>query len=413
MNIAHFVQRYPPAIGGSEAYFARLSRSLAAQGDQVTVFTTSALDLEAFWSRKAGCLPAGVQIENQVEVRRYPVSMRFPGRRYALKALSLAPNRFWQCLTLACNPIAWGMWTDSGKSSQPFDLVHATAFPYAWPIACGLRLARRLHVPFLLTPFLHLGDPEDANDRTRKGYTSPALLSLAHAADRVFVQTRLERQELVHHGIAQEKLVLLGLGVEPQECTGGDPEKARREWNVQKDEVVVGHLANQSREKGTIDLLRSAEHLWRQGKQFRLVLAGPEMANFRSFWDRWRPSGPVIRLGQINDCQKRDFFAGIDIFALPSRSDSFGLVLLEAWANGLPNVAYRAGGVAEVIQHDQDGLLVRCGDTDQLATALGLLIDDAALRQRFGAIGKARTLRDFRWEDKLARVRQVYEEVRR
>ncbi len=411
MNIAHFVQRYPPAIGGSEAYFARLSRSLAAQGDQVTVFTTSALDLEAFWSRKAGCLPAGVQIENQVEVRRYPVSMRFPGRRYALKALSLAPNRFWQCLTLACNPIAWGMWTDSGKSSQPFDLVHATAFPYAWPIACGLRLARRLHVPFLLTPFLHLGDPEDANDRTRKGYTSPALLSLAHAADRVFVQTRLERQELVHHGIAQEKLVLLGLGVEPQECTGGDPEKARREWNVQKDEVVVGHLANQSREKGTIDLLRSAEHLWRQGKQFRLVLAGPEMANFRSFWDRWRPSGPVIRLGQINDCQKRDFFAGIDIFALPSRSDSFGLVLLEAWANGLPNVAYRAGGVAEVIQHDQDGLLVRCGDTDQLATALGLLIDDAALRQRFGAIGKARTLRDFRWEDKLARVRQVYEEV--
>ena len=40
MRIAHFVHRYPPALGGSEAYFARLSRFLAAQGDQVTVFTT-------------------------------------------------------------------------------------------------------------------------------------------------------------------------------------------------------------------------------------------------------------------------------------------------------------------------------------------------------------------------------------
>src|SRR5262249_42287777 len=60
MRIAHFVQRYPPALGGSEAYFARLGRFLAAAGDNVTVFTTTALDLEAFWSRRGRCLPAGV-----------------------------------------------------------------------------------------------------------------------------------------------------------------------------------------------------------------------------------------------------------------------------------------------------------------------------------------------------------------
>ena len=43
-----------------------------------------------------------------------------------------------------------------------------------------------------------------------------------------------------------------------------------------------------------------------------------------------------MRLGVLSERQKRDFFAGIDVFALPSRSDSFGLVLLEAWANGVP-----------------------------------------------------------------------------
>src|SRR5438128_42633 len=129
LQVAHFVQRYPPALGGSEAYFARLGRFLAAAGDKVTVFTTAALDLEAFWSRRGRCLPAGATVEEGVAVRRYPL-WRWPGRRYLLKALSLVPHRRWQCLTLPCNPIAPRMWRDAGNGAR-FDVVHATAFPYA------------------------------------------------------------------------------------------------------------------------------------------------------------------------------------------------------------------------------------------------------------------------------------------
>jgi glycosyltransferase involved in cell wall biosynthesis len=99
------------------------------------------------------------------------------------------------------------------------------------------------------------------------------------------------------------------------------------------------------------------------------------------------------------------------VFALPSRSDSFGLVLLEAWANGKPNLAYRAGGVADLIQHDRDGLLVRCGDGEGLAAAIIRLVEDAGLRQRLGDTGRQRTQHEFRWEDKLERVREVYQTV--
>jgi glycosyltransferase involved in cell wall biosynthesis len=116
----------------------------------------------------------------------------------------------------------------------------------------------------------------------------------------------------------------------------------------------------------------------------------------------------VRRLGVLDEQQKRDFFAGLDVFALPSRSDSFGLVLLEAWANGLPNVAYRAGGVAGVIRDGEDGLLVRCGDVEGLAEALGRMVEDGALRQRLGKAGEERTRREFRWADKLELVRNVY-----
>src|SRR5262249_20775908 len=97
--------------------------------------------------------------------------------------------------------------------------------------------------------------------------------------------------------------------------------------------------------------------------------------------------------------------------ALPSRSDSFGLVLLEAWANGLPNVAYRSGGPADVIHDEHDGLLARCGDVQQLAAAIARLVGDSSLRRRLGAEGERRTTREFRWNDKLRLVQEVTQQV--
>jgi glycosyltransferase involved in cell wall biosynthesis len=410
MRVAHFVQRYPPALGGSEDYFARLSRHLAACGDQVTVFTTTAVDLPAFWSTSGRCLRPGRRIEDGVEVRRYPL-WHLPYQTRVLKALSFLPHRPWQCLTVSCNPIAWRMWVESGRAHEHFDVVHATAFPYGWPLACARRLARRLGVPFVLTPFLHLGDPDDPHDRTRRAYTSPALLSLAHSADRLFVQTEGERQALLDRGIPAERLVLQGMGLDRDSCTGGDRLRARAEWGIAAEDVLIGHLANNSREKGSVDLLRAAERAWHQGGRFVLVLAGPEMPNFQSFWRGHRPSGRVIRLGVLDAQQKRDFFAAIDVFALPSRSDSFGLVLLEAWANGAPNIGYRAGGIGWVIRDKKDGLLVHCGDIGGLALAMLRLTGDADLRYRLGAAGLERTRHEFEWADKFEIVRRVYNEV--
>ena len=407
LRVAHFVQRYPPALGGSESYFQRLGNHLIAAGDAVTVFTTNAIDLEAFWRIRARTVPPNIALENGVEVRRYPL-WRFPGRRYLLAGLNLIPHRTWQCLTMPCNPIAPRMWIDAGYRQPRFDLVHATAFPYAWPIACGLRLARRQGIPFLLTPFLHLGDPDDPNDPTRRAYTTPALLSLIRAADGVFVQTEVERNALLEHGIAEDKLVHLGMGVEPAECTGGDRGRARRTWGLADDDVVVGHLANLSVEKGTVDLLQAARHAWQQGRRFRLLLAGPDMPNFRRFWKNYPEAARVQCLGYLSEEQKRDFFAAIDLFALPSRSDSFGLVLVEAWANGVPNLAYRAGGIAGVIRHEEDGLLTRCGDIAGLAEALGRLVGNEDIRRQLGSVGRERAEREFRWVDKLDKVRETY-----
>ena len=413
LHVAQFVQRYPPALGGSEAYAERLTRYLAGCGDAVTVWTSTAVELQELWrgpanperQRGGEAYPlAGAR--GSPGVRRYR-PLAFPARRYVLKALSLLPVRSWQCLTAPCNPVCPGMWRDAGRSAGPLDAVHAAAFPYAFPIGCGLRLARRRGVPFLLTPFLHLGDPAAAADRTRRQYTAPHLRWLLRRADRVFVQTRLERDAVLDLGVPAERVVLQGLGVDPAECTGGDRAAARAAWGVRPDEVVVGHLANNSPEKGTVDLLRAADRAWAAGHRFRVVLAGPEMPAFRAFFDTYPHRNRVVRLGVLSDDQKRDFYAGLDVFALPSRSDSFGLVLPEAWANGVPVLVYRAGGPAELVRDGSDGLQARCGDVEELAGQLGRLVNDGGLRARLGAAGRARVATDFRWADKLELVRET------
>ena len=278
-------------------------------------------------------------------------------------------------------------------------------------VALHRRLAGRLKIPFVVTPFVHLGDPENPDDRTRRAYLQPALLDIARSADRLFVQTEGERQALLDRGLPEERLVLQGMGVDPAECTGGSRQWFRAEWGLKPDEIVIGHLANNSEEKGTVDLLRAAELAWRRGcasgyswpvqKCRTFSVFGRRTSRRRMFSVPWssRTIGSECSMPELTYSR------------MPSRVDSFGLVLLEAWANGIPNVGYRAGGVPWVIRDKQDGLLVRCGDIEGLANALQQLAADSSLRRRLGAAGRDRLASDYRWQDKLDLVRQVYHEL--
>src|SRR5262245_13588166 len=218
MHVVQFVHRYPPAIGGAEAWAARLARSLIAAGDRVCVWTTTALDLSAFRQRGRREADPGTTVADGVTIRRFRPSVRWPGRRYALKAASFVPVRSWQAMTAPWSPVSLSMWRAAGRAGVRPDVVHAMAFPYGSIVRCGLRLARRHRVPFVVTPFLHLGDPDDPRDRTRRAYTSAHLRWLLRQADRIIVQTPTEADAVRAMGIPNERIVLQGLGVDSGEC---------------------------------------------------------------------------------------------------------------------------------------------------------------------------------------------------
>src|SRR5262245_42307869 len=104
MHVAQFVHRYSPALGGAASWAERLSRFLVGAGPRVSVWTTTAVQLSAFTKRTADELPAGISVENGVTVHRYKPSLRWPGRRYWLKAASLIPIPRWQAMTTPWAP---------------------------------------------------------------------------------------------------------------------------------------------------------------------------------------------------------------------------------------------------------------------------------------------------------------------
>jgi phosphatidyl-myo-inositol alpha-mannosyltransferase len=120
----------------------------------------------------------------------------------------------------------------------------------------------------------------------------------------------------------------------------------------------------------------------------------------------------VSMLGPISNDRLPPIHAACDVFVAPNTGgESFGVVLVEAMAAGLPVVASRIGGFDEVVRNGVDGLLVPPGDPAALASALDQVLRDADLAERLSAAGRARAS-DFSWETVVPRLEALYERAR-
>ena len=98
---------------------------------------------------------------------------------------------------------------------------------------------------------------------------------------------------------------------------------------------------------------------------------------------------------------------------MPSRTDSFGIVYLEAWLAGKPVIGARAWGMSDVIADGRDGVLVPFGDGPALAEALAGLLADPARRAALGAAGRAKVLERYTWDEVYAKVAAAYAQAAR
>jgi glycosyltransferase involved in cell wall biosynthesis len=288
-----------------------------------------------------------------------------------------------------------------------YDVVFAVGFPYTVFSFAALRTARAAGAPLILSPFLHLATP---GDPYRRYYTRPHQIRLLAEAETVLVQTDLEAEAVREWGIPDDRIFKLGMAVDTHEVTGGQGRRLRERLGIAVDRAVVGQLGALDPNKGTTDLVRAVERLNADrpsSDPIHLILAGAPSPDFEAFAAQLHPATArwLHRLDIVPDSDVPDFYDALNVFAMPSRTDSFGIVFLEAWANAKPVVAAAAGGVAEVVRHNETGLLVPFGDLDQLASAIQKLVTDPAEARRLGAAGRSHLQSQHTWDNRYTALR--------
>lgn len=418
MRVLYVIQRYAPFIGGAERVFQESGERLAHEGHAVTVYTTDAWDLERFWRNDKGRVETQSETLNEVFIERFPVEylpfsrLAFPGIKRAMALLADLPFSTKGLLFGLSRyvPYVPGLDAMLDTSSERFDIVHTANISLDSSVYAAYRFAKRKQIPLVVTPFLHLGEEADA--RVVKYYTLPHQIEMLKHADAVVVMTEREGNALVTRGVARDRIHRIGAGVEPDALAGGDGAHFRRTHQISTP--IVAYVGTAAFDKGTTHLVEAMQKVW-ETQEVTLVLAGAQMSAFQDYYATLPETVKqrIVQLGVISEQEKKDLLAACDVFAMPSRTDSFGIVYLEAWLYEKPVIGADAGGVPEVIDADQNGFLIKFGDVKALAARITQLISNRALGRRLGENGRAKVLRELTWEGQHAKLAALYARLTR
>ncbi len=406
---------YPPFPGGGERYVQALGMELVRQGYGVTVVTSCARQEQDLWQ---GCSEpeAHDQVVDEPSVVRRPLAP-FPGGRSALLAwrklmvlLSTLPVDQTKLLERMGRqfPAMPGL-SAALEQLGPFDLVHAFNLSWETPALFGRAFCLRHRVPLVLTPFMHFG--ARPNDRVARNTTMKHQLHLLQQAQMLTVLTKSERDGLLQLGLMGDKIVPVGAGLDTLPSTIPNPDLICRRHGI--DRPFVLFVGRNSYDKGAHHAVEAVLRLHRKGKDVQLVLAGQMTPEFRRYWHRLNTDAQrrIRRLGVIGEADKHSLLQACEALLLPSRTDSFGIVILEAWAHSRPVIAAEAGGIPGVIDDGQDGLLVPFGDIEGLSRAIRALLDAPDLSHRMGERGRTKVTQTYTWEKVACRVGAVYQSL--
>ncbi len=149
-------------------------------------------------------------------------------------------------------------------------------------------------------------------------------------------------------------------------------------------------------DKGSLFLIDVIEELLEKHNLVDVIFIGPENKEFSNYVSS-KPKNiqqHIFDLGLVSDDDKNAIFEACDIFVMPSRSESFGLVYLEAWLHKKPVIGCNIGPVKNLIDDKKNGILVSFGNTFELISAVKTL-QNFSLRKQFGNDGYQKLCNNF------------------
>lgn len=281
---------------------------------------------------------------------------------------------------------------------QSFDVVHA----HDWmTVPAGVAAARARGVPLVL--HVHASEHDRSREAPDPDVLALEQIGLDEAARVVCVSRYTARGLQAQYRVDAARLRVVHNAVAPP-VPRSEPAAPRV-----VEEPVVLFLGRVTGQKGPSYFLEAAAHVLRIRPEVKFVMAGagdmlPAMVELSAHLGIARS---VHFTGFLRGTEVERMFAGADVLVMPSVSEPFGIVPLEAMAQDVPVIVSRQSGVSEVLTH---ALKVDFWDIEELANKILALLERPKLRRSLIAEGRDE-VDGLRWETRGAELKSVYEDV--
>ncbi len=401
MKVLHLIQRYPPAVGGSETWCREVARYLSAVGDQVKVLTFDVFEEEEYWreplihqcTRRLGRL----DWDDGVLVRRYRRSLPVHVVHHVFFKVVL--DRLLRVYFYG--PHSVEMYGRLFSEAKAADVVHLHTMPYPHNLI-GYLAARRAGKRVVITPHFHPDHPH---------YERWSNYWLLKRCDAVIAVSPYERDYLIDKGVDPARIIATGNGVHLEDYLPKGLAEFKGElfqrYRLSEATRLVLFIGRKLHYKGIETLVEAVKQL---GGQYdvALFLVGPSSPWFASFYeglsskDRER----IIDLGTVSVQEKVNLLHLANVLVLPSRFEAFGIVLLEAWACGIPVIGSDRGAIPSIV--GDGGYTFEYGNAEDLASKIADVLRDDRMARRMARNGRRRVLERYTWGKIGAATRQVY-----
>lgn len=237
-----------------------------------------------------------------------------------------------------------------------------------------------------------------------------------HISRVVALTEEIHSQVVRHSAVTADRVVVFPYGIDT-DTLRPDLElrqKLRKEYDIADHQVVFGVVGRLDPGKGQSVFLEALSEF--DDERTIGVLIGEETRGELGY--RRELEAQVAVLGLVNRVKFLGYiddpngcYPMLDVLVMPSRKETFGLVLIEAMSFGLPAIATNAGGVPEIVVDGQTGILVPPEDAQALARAMRRLFEDNELRQEMGNQGRERVVQDYHLNNHMARLEEIFRQV--
>lgn len=281
------------------------------------------------------------------------------------------------------------------------DLIHVTSPGFL--LFAAMFYARVMRIPLVMSYHTHL----PSYGKNYLGFIpgieeiSWKLLRLAHTrADLTLVTSPQMRDQLIQNGIPRVQVWRKGIDTVRFDPRFRDHDTRCKMTDGNPDDFLMVYVGRLGAEKRLKDIKAVLERM----PQARLCIVGkgPQMEELQEFFKGTK----TVFMGQMGGDELSKAFASADAFVMPSDSETLGFVVLESMASGVPVVGARAGGIPDIIDHEDTGFLVTPGDTDQFVKCLSKLKDDHQFRKEMGQRARVEAER-WGWEAATSVLRNV------